>query len=178
VAHARHLAVPCQEAQLTQADAHGLRQVARMVQRGQGVARQRLAVAVRVVQAAGDAVAHVQQLALAPLVPGQGARMAALREALAGFLAALAGAGHALLAHDLQGPVAVLDAAQFAAELRERGLQLALAADQLLLDRRLRRVARPEAQALHFLEDDFLLGTLADALVQLLAGERRVGHGR
>jgi len=149
-----------------------------MVQRGQGVARQRLAVAVRVVEAARDAVAHVQQLALAALVPCHGARMAALSEALAGFLAALAGSGHALLAHHLQGPVAVLDAAQFGAELGERRLQLALAADQLLLDSRARRVMRPEAQALHFLEDDFLLGTLADALVQLLAGERGVGNGR
>ncbi|WP_395347944.1 hypothetical protein [Variovorax sp. UC122_21] len=147
------------------------------MQRRQRMVRERLFVAARLVEAARDAFAQVQQLALAPAVPVERARMALLREALARFLAAFARPRHALLAHRLERGLAVLDAAQLVAQIAQRGLQLALAADQLRLDRGLRCVARPEAQALHLLEHDLLLGARADARVELLARECRIGDG-
>jgi hypothetical protein len=74
---------------------------------------------------------------------------------------------HALLAHLAQCALGVLAHGDLLAQLGQLALQLAFALDVGGGQLRLSLALGPEAQALHFLEDDFLFAGGLDALVDL-----------
>ena len=109
-------------------------------------------------------------------MPGQRLVMAFLGLAAFGFLALGQRLLHALLAHLAQCALGVLAHGDLLAQLGQLALQLALALDVGGGQLRLSLALGPEAQALHFLEDNFLFAGGLDALVDLGARGLRLAH--
>ena len=189
VVGAGHLAVKAQETQLGHGDAHGIGQLRRIGKFRQAMPGQPLRVGLpafpgsrrcltglRPLQGSGDAGAQIAHVRGPLRMPGQRLVVALLGLAALGFLALGQRLLHALLAHLAQCALGVLAHGDLLAQLGQFALQLALALDVGGGQLRLSLALGPEAQALHFLEDDFLFAGGLDALVDLGACGLRLAH--
>jgi hypothetical protein len=118
-----------------------------------------------------QALAQVRDVLLLVAMPIARALEALGIAPAAGLLTSFAGRLLAFLVQLLQGSLRILHLACFAAELLQASLELADVLEVRLGERGLQSVAWPEAEPLHFRENEFLAAGLADALPDFLAGE-------
>ena len=120
------------------------------------------------------------RLVSAGLVGAPCGRRRGARAAQLGFASPFQGRLLPALVHRLEGGIRIRPERRAAMQLRQFAGELAPAADDLLGEVRLILSGRPVAEPDHLFEDDLVLRALADAVVELLPGERAGldAHGR